>query len=145
MVFSGTFFCTVAGAKYYVRDNFTCNFTNDIYLNCINCKCQYVGSAISFKQHFHIHKPDIKTKKDRCGTARYFIFICFQPINPHCYLKVTLTEKVFCNFSNVIWSILWEREKFLQCQLFANTHGMNSMSDLYSRNRKRLQEEVIYL
>ena len=34
----------------YIRGNFTCNSTNVIYLaECINCKCQYVGSATCFK------------------------------------------------------------------------------------------------
>ena len=28
---------------------------------------QYVGSAVKFKTRFHIHKSDIKTKKERCG------------------------------------------------------------------------------
>ena len=32
-------------------------------------KCQYVGSTTSFKQRYCIHKSDIKTKKDRCGTS----------------------------------------------------------------------------
>ena len=31
---------------------------------------------------------------------------------------------------------LWEREKYWQCQLFTNTHGMNSVSDLYASKRK---------
>ena len=31
---------------------------------------------------------------------------------------------------------LWEREKYWQCQLFTNTHGMNSVSDLYAGKRK---------
>ena len=70
MVFSSTFFCTVTGKKFYIRGNFSCNSTDVIYLvECINCKCQYVGSAFSFKQCFCIHKSDIKTKKDCCGTA----------------------------------------------------------------------------
>ena len=89
MVFSSTFVCTVAGKKYYIRGNFTCNPVTAIYLvECINCKCQYVGSATSFKQRFHIHKSDIKTKKDSCGTARHFNSICCHPNNPHGYLKV---------------------------------------------------------
>ena len=89
MVFSSTFVCTVAGKKYYIRGNFTRNPVNAIYLvECINCKCQYVGSATSFKQRFRIHKSDIKTKKDSCGTARHFNSICCHPNNPHGYLKV---------------------------------------------------------
>ena len=31
---------------------------------------------------------------------------------------------------------LWERKKYWQCQLFTNTHGMNSVSDLYSSKIK---------
>ena len=100
MVFSSTFFCTVTGKKFYIRGNFSCNSTDVIYLvECINCKCQYVGSAFSFKQLFHIHKSDIKTKKDCCGTARHFNSICCHPINPHGYLKVQLIEQVFCDAS----------------------------------------------
>ena len=56
IVFSSTFVCNVTGKKYFIGDNLTCNSTNGIYLvECINCKCQYVGSAISFKQFFRIH------------------------------------------------------------------------------------------
>ena len=68
----------------------------------INCKFQYVGSATSFKQHFHIHKSDIKTKKDRRGTARHFNSICCHQINPNDYLKVQLIEQVFCDASTDI-------------------------------------------
>ena len=137
MVFSGTFFCTVTGKKYYIRGNSSCNSTNVIYLvECINCKCQYVGSATSFKQHVRIHKSDIKTKKDRCGTARHFNSICCHPINPNVYLKMKLIEQVFCDASIDMESILWEREKYYQCRLFTNMHDMNSIFDLYSRSRK---------
>ena len=137
MVFSSSFGYTVTGKKYYIRGNFTCNFTNAIYLvECINCKWQYVGSATSFKQRFRIHKSDIKTKKDRCGTARHFNSICCHPINSYGYLKVQLIQQVFCDASKDIESILWEREKYWQCQLFTNTHGMNGISDLYSRSKK---------
>ena len=33
---------------------------------------QYAGSAIKFKSRFIIHKSDIKTRKDRWGTAKHF-------------------------------------------------------------------------
>ena len=98
-----TFVCTVTGKKYYIRGNFACNSANVIYLvECINCKCQCVGSATSFKQRFRSHKSDIKTKKDRCGTARQFNSICCYPINHHGYLKVQLIEQVLCNASKDI-------------------------------------------
>ena len=145
MVFSSRFGCTLTGKKYYIRGNFTCNSTNAIYLvECINCKCQYFGSATFLKQRSGIHKSDIKTKKDRCGTARHFNSICCHPINPHGFLKVQLIEQVFCGASEDTKSISWEREKYWQCQLFINTHGMNSISDLYSRSKKRLKKKVIY-
>ena len=113
MVLSSTFVSTVAGRKYYIRKNFTCNSTNVFYLvECINCKCQYVGSATFFKQRFRIYKSDIETKKNRCGIARYFNSTCCHPINPHGNLKVQLIEQVFCDTSKDIESILWEREKY---------------------------------
>ena len=106
MVFSSAFVSTVTGKKYHIRGKFTCNSTNIIYLvECINCKHQYVGSATSFKQRFHIHKSDIKTKKDRCGTAKHFNSICCHPINLHDYLKVHFIEQVFRDSSKCIESI----------------------------------------
>ena len=104
-------------------------------------KCQYVGSATSFKQRFRMHKSGIKTKKDGCGTARHFNSICCHPINPHGHLKVQLIEQVFCDASKDIESILWEREKYWQCQLFTNRHGINSISDLNSRSRKECRKK----
>ena len=137
MVFSSTFACAVTGRNCYIRGNFKWNSTNVVYLiECINCKCQYFGPITSFKQCFPIHKSDIKTKKDCCGTGRHFNANCCHTINPHGYLKVQLIEQVFCDSCKDIESILWKREKYWQCQLFTNTHGMNSISDLYRRSRK---------
>ena len=45
-------------------------------------------------------------------------------------------EQMFCDASKDKESILWEHEKYWQCQLFTNMHGINSLSDLYSRSRK---------
>ena len=108
---------------------------------CINCECQYVGFAPSFKQRFRIHKSDIKTKKDHCRTARHFNSICCYLTNPHGYLKVKLIEQVFCDARMEKESILWKREKCWQCQLFTYTHGMNSIPDLYSKSRKGCREK----
>ena len=91
-------------------------------VECINCKCQYVGSATFLKQNFRIYKSDIQTTKERCGTARHFSTISCHPINSHDYLKVQLIEQVFCDDSKDIEIILWECEKYWQCQLFTNTH-----------------------
>ena len=41
-------------------------------LENIYCLEQYVISVINFKNCFGIHKSDIKTNDDRCGTAKDF-------------------------------------------------------------------------
>ena len=92
------FRCTVTGKTYFVKGNFSCNSCNGIYLRtCSNCREQYVGSAINFRQRFRIHKSDIKTNKGRCGTARCFNNKCCNPNNEHAYLKVQISEQVFNN------------------------------------------------
>ena len=64
------------------------------------------------KQRFRIQKPDIKTKRDCCGTARHFDNKCCSPNNKHVYLKVLIIEQVFNNnhFNNE--DVLWELEKY---------------------------------
>ena len=105
-----------------------------IYLtSCKNCEDQYIGSAIDFKARFRIHKSDIKTKKDRCGTARHFNSKCSDVQNPHRFLQVQLIESVVSD-SN-LENKLWERGKYWQCKLFIKTHGM-SVSDLHASKRK---------
>ena len=143
MVFENMFTCTVTGKKYFVKGELHCNSCNVIYLvECSNCKQQYIGSALNFKQRFRIHKSDIKTNKDCCGTARHFNNVCCHPSNPHNYLKVQLIEQVLCNDADKdIEAILWEREKYWQSQLFTIVYGINSVSDLYSRKRKGCRRE----
>ena len=134
------FTCTVTGKKYFVKGELHCNSCNVIYLvlvECSNCKQQYIGFALNFKQWFRIHKSDIKTNKDRCGTARHFNNVCCYPSNNHFYLKVYLIEQVLCSdTAKDIEVILWEHEKYWQSQLFTNVYGMNRVSDRYSRKRK---------
>ena len=75
----------------------------------MKCLEQYVGSAIKFKSRFRIHKSDIKTKKDRCGTARHFNNKCCNSSNHFIYLRVQLTEKVYCIYDDCnIEDILWD-------------------------------------
>ena len=74
------FRCTVRGKTYFIKGNLSCVGCSGIYLiTYSNCREQYVWSAINFKQKFRIHKSDIKTNKDRCGTARHFNNKCFSP------------------------------------------------------------------
>ena len=111
-------------------------------MSCSNCYDQYVWSALDFKSRFRIHKSDIKTKKDRCGTARHFNTKCTDSSNPHKFLKVQIIESVQCDYN--LEGKLWERERYWQCQLFTNTHGMNSVSDLYSTKRKGCRKKWLY-
>ena len=54
-------------------------------------------------------------------------------------------EQVLCDASKNVESILWEREIYWQWQLFTNTHGMNSISDFYSRSRKIAQKSNLFI
>ena len=70
MVFDRTLKCTVTGKVYYIKGEMNCESTNIIYLiKCMKCLEQYVGCAIKFKSRFRIHKSNIKTRKNGCGTA----------------------------------------------------------------------------
>ena len=59
--------------RYDTRAVLFCNCNNVIYLiTCKNCLEQYVGFATNLKNCFRIHKTDIKTNRDRFGTAKHF-------------------------------------------------------------------------
>ena len=129
--------CTVTGKTYFIKGNLLCDSCNIIYLiTCYNCREQYIGSAINFKQRFRIHKSDIKTNKDRCGTARRFYNKCCSPKSKHAYLKVQIIQQVFNNNQCSIEDLLGEQENYWQAQLFTSFYGMNKINDLYSMKRK---------
>ena len=74
MMFYNTFISTVTGKSYFIKDQLNCQGINVIYLiTCSKYLEQYVGSAVKFKTRFCIYKSDIKTKKERCGSARILI------------------------------------------------------------------------
>ena len=126
MIFDNTFICTATGKSYFKRGQLNCESINVIYLiTCSKCLEKYVGSAVKFKTGFRIHKSDIKTKKERCGSARRFNSKCYHDINHFQYLKVQLIEPVHCNDLENIKDILWDREKYWQSQLFTIAKGMN--------------------
>ena len=93
MIFDNTFICTATGTSYFMRGQLNCESINVIISKCLE---QYVGSAVKFKTRFCIHKSVIKTKKERCGSARHFNSKCYHDINPFQYLKVQLIEQVHC-------------------------------------------------
>ena len=105
-------------------------------ITCSNCREQYVGSSINFKQRFKIHKSDFKTNKDRFGAARHFNNKCCSPNNKHACLKIQIIEQIFNNNQFSIEYLLWEREKYWQAQLFTNLYGVNNINDLCSMKRK---------
>ena len=89
---------TVTGKTYFIKDNLPCDSCNVIHLiTCCNCREQYVGSAINFKQRFKIQKSDIKINKDRFCTARHFNNKCCSPNNKHAYLNVQIIQQKLNN------------------------------------------------
>ena len=73
LVISNKFTCKASGKHYFIRGNLNCESKNVIYIiSCKSCEDQYVGSAVNFKNRFRVHKSNIKTNKDRCGTSRHF-------------------------------------------------------------------------
>ena len=138
MVTDSKFRCTVTDKTYFIKGNLSCDSCNVIYLiTCSNRRKQYVGLAINFDQGFRIHKSDIRTNKDRRGTAIRFNNKCCSPSNKHAYLKVQIIKQVFHNNQFIIEDLLWEREKYnWQAQLFTNSYRMNNINDFYSMKRK---------
>ena len=128
--------CSVTNSRYYTRGVLHCNCNKVIYLiTCKNCQEQYVGSATNFKSCFRKHKSNIKTNKDICGVAKHFNGTCKNGSNLFQFLSVQTIEQV-CSNATEIEEILWHREKYWQSQLFTMTHGMNSLTDLYSSKCK---------
>ena len=110
---------------------------NVIYLiSCTNSNEDYVGSAIDLKKPFRIQKSDINNKNNRCGVARHFTNKCWEPQNPHSFLKIQPIEQVSVKEQGKLDDTLWHREKYWQALLFTNSHGMNSMANLYSKKHK---------
>ena len=137
LVASTEFTCFATKRKYKVKGILKCTSKNVIYL--ISCKCcgkQYIGSAISFKERFRIHKSDINTGKVRCGVANHLLNVCHSEGNKFEYLQIQLIEQVSVNNSKNIDKMLWEREKYWQAQLFTLTHGLNSPNEWYAQNRR---------
>ena len=81
-------------------------------ITCTNCLEQYVGSATNFKNRLRIHKSHIKTKEDRCGTAKHFSGMCKNNSNIFQFLSVQIIEQVYGNATD-IEEILWHRAKIL--------------------------------
>ena len=144
LITDNNFKCKITDRFCNVRDNLSCNSSNVVYLiSCRNCQNQHIESVINFKSRFRIHKRDIKSKKDRCGTARNFNTNCSDVQNLHRFLQVQLTESVVNDLD--LENKLWEREKYCQCQLFTNSHDMNSVPNLYASKRNGCKESNVIL
>ena len=86
----------VTGKTYFIKGDLSCNSKNVIYLiTCDKCKDEYIGSAVDFKPRFRVHKSDIKTKKERCGTSRHFNEKCLCSTSLFGYVKVQVIEQVY--------------------------------------------------
>ena len=86
----------VTGKTYFIKGDLSCNSKNVIYLiTCDKCKDEYIGSAVDFKFRFLVHKSDIKTKKERCGTSRHFNEKGLCSTSPFGYVKVQTIDQVY--------------------------------------------------
>ena len=86
----------VTGKTYFIKGDLSCNSKNVIYLiTCDKCKDEYIGSAVDFRPVFMVHKSDIKTKKERCGTSRHFNEKCLCSTSLFGYVKVQVIEQVY--------------------------------------------------
>ena len=75
-------------------------------------------------------------KKKRCGVARPFNNKCRDSQYPHAFLKIQPIQQVSVMEESKLDDILWHREKYWQALFFTNSHGINSLADLYSKKRK---------
>ena len=135
MITDRKFKCSVTSKTLFIKGNLSCDSSNDIYLiTCFNCREQYAGLAMNFKQIFRTHKSDIET--DPCGIARYFNSKCCSPNNEQGYLKIHIIEQLSIKNQFGIEDLL----KHWQAQLCTNLYGMNNFEDLYSMKRKGYQK-----
>ena len=118
MVFDNNFKCT--GTSNYYRVKITLSY------NSVNVST--VGSVITFKERFRIHKSYISTSRKRCGVAKQFLENCTSECNFD-NLQIQLTESV-----TVPDNLLGQ--KYCQAKLFTLSHALNSLSDWYYINRK---------
>ena len=90
------FISKVTCKTYFLKGDLSYNSKNVIYLiTCDKCKDEYIGSAVDFKPLFMVHKSDIKTKKERCGTSRHFNEKCSCSASPFGYVKFQIIEQVY--------------------------------------------------
>lgn len=65
----------VPGKTSFIEGDLSCNSHIFILaiiiclITCDKCKDECIGSAVDFKPHFRVHKSEIKTKNERCGTT----------------------------------------------------------------------------
>ena len=119
--------CTVLEVAFLVTANVVC------IISCKNSWDQFVSSVDDFNPRFRIHKEDIKTKKDRSGTVRHFKNKFCDSSSPYIFLQEQSIEYVQSDIT--LESKLWQKEEYWQCQLFANTHAMNSERKTWSKRK----------
>ena len=85
----------VTGKTYFIKGDLSCNSKKVIYLfTCDKCKYESIDSAVDFKPCFRVHKSDVKTKKERCGTSKHFNEKCLCSTSPFGYVRVQIIEQV---------------------------------------------------
>ena len=86
----------ITGKTYFIKGDLSCNNKNIICLmTCDKCRDEYIGSTVYFKPHFRVHRSDIKTKKERCGTSRHVNESYPCSTSPFGYVKVQIIEQAY--------------------------------------------------
>ena len=88
------FKCKVSRRVQSVRGSWSRKSPNVYIISCKTCGDQYIDSSTDIITRIRIHKSDVKSKGDRCGTVSYFNNICCYSNNPHIFYQVKLIESV---------------------------------------------------
>ena len=131
---SQTFSSAQTGKTYFVRQKFSCNSSNVIYLvHCKKCNLQYVGSTTTeFKVRFRNHKSSMKTNKKTCEVAIHF------NRTPHVLLDFTFQciDQIQTITSENTDNLLITKEAYWSAQLFTlSPFGLNKRQEFQSKNR----------
>ena len=68
--------------------------------------------------------------------AIHLLNVCYSFASKFENLQVQLIEKVSVKNDDDIDTVLWEREKYWQAQLFTLSHGLNNPNEWYALNRR---------
>ena len=128
LVESKTFHSVETKETFTIRERYSCQTTNVVYLiSCSICtnQCQYVGETKNtLRQRFYKHTSDIRNNTGTLVTKHFN-----QPGHSLSDMQVIVIERVF----NIDLHARLRREAFWRNKLRTLTpHGLNSLEEIYS-------------